>query len=65
MGKKYDRTNDYQTIKDASRTTGLSQYFLRKGCKNGTIPHTMCGCKYMIIMPKLMESLSQQSSAGK
>ena len=34
-------TTPYQKIALASRTTGLSQYFLRKGCKEGTIPHTV------------------------
>lgn len=33
----------FQKIPDASRTTGLSQYYLRKGCKEGTVPHIKSG----------------------
>lgn len=29
----------FQKIPDACRTTGLSMYYLCKGCKDGTIPH--------------------------
>ena len=32
------RTTPFMKIRAASRATGLSQYFLRQGCKNGTIP---------------------------
>ena len=28
----------FQRIEDAVRSTGLSSYFLRKGCRDGTIP---------------------------
>ena len=31
----------FQKIPEACRTTGLSQYYLRKGCKDGSIPCTL------------------------
>ena len=34
-----EKKSMYQTIQETSRTTGLSQYYLRQGVKNGTIPH--------------------------
>ena len=33
----------FQKITEACKTTGLSQYFLRQGCKDGTIPHIKSG----------------------
>jgi len=47
----------YQKIKDACRTTGLSQYFLRQGCKAGTIPHIKSGPTYYINVPELLKRL--------
>jgi hypothetical protein len=50
----------FMKIPDACRATGLSQYFLRKGCKEGTIPHIMSGRVYFINVPKLLEQLDSQ-----
>lgn len=47
----------YQKIKDACKTTGLSQYFLRSGCKAGTIPHVRSGRTYFIDVPAMIERL--------
>ena len=33
----------FQKIPEACRSTGLSQYFLRKGCKDGSVPHIRSG----------------------
>ena len=33
----------FQKIPEACKTTGLSKYFLRNGCKDGTIPHVRSG----------------------
>lgn len=48
----------FQKIPEACRTTGLSQYFLRKGCKDGSIPHIKSGPTYYINVPELFEQLS-------
>lgn len=50
----------FQKISEASKTTGLSQYFLRQGCKNGTVPHTRSGGVYYINVPALVEQLEQK-----
>lgn len=50
----------FQKIPDACRTTGLSQYFLRKGCKAGTIPHIKSGSVYMINVPALLRQLGAE-----
>ena len=52
----------YQKIADACQTTGLSQFFLRKGCRDGTVPHLRSGRTYYIDVPALLEKLSINSS---
>ena len=38
----------FQKIPEACRTTGLSQYYLRKGCKDGSIPCVRSGGVYYL-----------------
>lgn len=47
----------FQKIPQASKTTGLSQYFLRNGCKDGTIPHIRSGTVYLVNVPALLKKL--------
>ena len=47
----------FQKIQQASETTGLSQYYLRRGCKDGSIPHIRSGNVYLINIPALMKKL--------
>lgn len=44
-------------INEACKVTGLSQYFLRKGCKDGTIPHIKSGPVYFVNVQALLKSL--------
>lgn len=44
-------------IGDAVRATGLSAYYLRRGCRNGTIPHIMSGTVYLVNVPALLKQL--------
>ena len=44
-------------ISDACRETGLSTYFLRKGCKDRTIPHIRSGTVYLIDVAALLAKL--------
>lgn len=53
----------YATITKASKATGLSAYYLRKGCRNGTVPHIMSGVKYMIDVPALLGEMDVGCSA--
>lgn len=52
----------FQKIADACWTTGLSQFFLRKGCRDGSVPHVRSGRTYYIDVPALLEKLSINSS---
>lgn len=55
------RETPFMKIPDACKTTGLSQYFLRKGCKDGTVPHIKSGRVYFINVPQLLERLNAQT----
>lgn len=38
----------FLSIRDAATVTGLSQFFLRNGCRDGSVPCIMSGRKYMV-----------------
>ena len=38
----------FLTIKETATRSGLSQFYIRNRCKDGTIPHRMMGIKYMV-----------------
>ena len=50
----------FQKIAEACKNTGLSQYYLRQGCKNGTVPHVKSGGVYYVNVPALMEELDRK-----
>lgn len=41
----------YQPMKDAVKTTGLSEYYLRKLLKAGKLPHIKNGAKIFVNQP--------------
>lgn len=55
-------TTPFLKIKDAATATGLSQYYLRQGCKGNTVPHIRCGKTYKVNVPKLLEQLDAESA---
>jgi hypothetical protein len=55
--KIYDKSLPFQTIEQTCRTTGLSQYYLRKGCRDGSIPCVRSGRVFYIDVPALVEKL--------
>ncbi len=48
----------FQTVKEAVRTTGLSEHFIRSGIKEGTVPFVQSGKKFFVNIPKLLERLN-------
>ena len=57
----------FASIKDACRRTGLSQCFLRSGCKDGSVPCVKAGNKYMIDLvafSRRLDELSENRGAG-
>ena len=53
----------FMKIGAASRATGLSQYYLRQGCKDGSIPHIKSGTVYMVNVAKLLRQLNAEGGA--
>lgn len=51
----------FMKINDACRATGLSKFYLRKGCKEGTIPHIKSGDTYYINVAALLKKLGVES----
>ena len=54
----------YATIDQTCAITGLSRHYLRHGCRTNTIPHIMCGSKYMICVPALLAQLETQANCN-
>ena len=54
---KTKQVTPFMKIGEASRVTGLSQYFLRQGCKDGSVPHVKSGTTYMVNVPALLRQL--------
>ena len=57
-------TPPFQTIKQAVRSTGLSEHYLRDGIKRGEIPHLRSGTKYLVNVPALLSRLDELSKIG-
>lgn len=55
----------FQKIPEACKTTGLSQHFLRKGCRDGSIPCVRSGTTFYVNVPLLIEKLNAAQLGGK
>ena len=55
----------FMKIKDAAKVTGLSMYYLRNGCKDGSVPHVKSGTVYLVNVPRLLEKLDALEQGGK
>ncbi len=55
----------FMKIKDAAKATGLSMYYLRNGCKDGSGPHVKSGTVYLVNVPRLLEKLDALEAGGK
>lgn len=52
---------NFQSISEAAKLTGLSSFFIRRGCRDGTIPHIKSGTKFLVNVPLLIEQMDKQS----
>lgn len=64
MPRKNDLNARFQSISGAARITGLSQKYIRQGCKEKTIPHIMVGRDYRVDMALFHEQLNGESLEG-
>lgn len=49
-------------IEEAATATGLSRYFLRQGCRDGSVPHVRSGKTYFVNVPALLKKLTADGS---
>ena len=61
--KIINQQTPFMKINAAAKVTGLSQYYLRKGCKDGSVPHVMSGTVYNVNVPALLRKLNADGSA--
>jgi excisionase family DNA binding protein len=54
----------FQTVKETATTTGFSQFFIRNGIKDGTIPYVRAGEKYLVNVPAFLALMDEQSKKG-
>ena len=52
-----EKNTPFLKIADAATATGLSQCFLRAGCRDGSVPHIKSGNTYYVNIPALMKKL--------
>ena len=52
----------FASIRETSKLTGLSMYYIRRSVRNGEIPHIRSGEKYLINLSALAELLNAQSN---
>ena len=53
-----------QSIDNTARLTGASRFFIRNGCRDGSIPCIKSGSKYMVNLPLFLEMLDRLSKEG-
>lgn len=51
-------------IEDAAKVTGLSRFFIRKGCRDGSVPHIRMGegSKILVNVPALLQQLNESNT---
>lgn len=52
-----NETERLYRIREIAKKTGLSEYFLRKSIRDGTIPVIMCGNRAKLSITMLMDAL--------
>lgn len=50
----------FVTIDRACEMTGLSRAFLRRGVRDGSVPHVMSGRIYLVNVPALLRKLDAE-----
>lgn len=59
--KIIESRQQFVTVKQAVKSTGLSEHFIREGLRNGRIPHLKVGVKYLINLPQFVEWLNAET----
>lgn len=62
--REIDKKAMFQSIRGASEITGLSQKYIREGCKRNEIPHLLVGTDYRVNMGLFLSKLNAASEVG-
>lgn len=62
--KVINRDAPYQSPTHAAYISGFSVWYIRQGCKTGTIPHIRVGRDYRVNMPLWLEQMEHESRGG-
>jgi hypothetical protein len=62
--RQSDISAPFLKINDAVKATGLSAYYLRNGCKDGTVPCVRSGNTYYVNIPALLRKLGAENGGG-
>lgn len=57
-----NETERLYRVREIAKKTGLSEYFIRKQIKDGTIPVIWCGNRAKLSITMLMEALKAKSA---
>lgn len=52
-------------IREAARRSGMSEFFIRRGCRDGTIPCIRSGAVYLVDIQGMIDRLQKQARNGK
>lgn len=55
----------YLSIRAASTVVNMPPHILRRGCRNGTVPHVRSGRTYYIDVPALLDKLEAEQQENK
>ena len=61
--KNINQQTPFMKINAAAKLTGLSSYYLRKGCRDGSVPPVMSGTVYLVNVPQLLRKLNADGGA--
>lgn len=57
-------TPPFGPIRVAARATGKSEFAIRNGVRNGTIPHIMEGSKALVDIPALLAQMHEEAAGN-
>lgn len=57
-----ENATPFLKIQDAVRVTGLSAYFLRQGCRDGSVPCVRSGRTYFVNVSALLRKLNAEGN---
>jgi len=51
----------FMSVQAAAKATGRSEFSIRQGLRNGTVPHLKEGTKYLVDVPAMLEMMHEEA----